>query len=166
MGLETTDPSLPRGLTKHRSKRRSYRIREIVLGDLNNGFLEALSNLSHLRGLRPEDAKSLLLKIKLNPFHKIFVALNESGKVVGTTTLIIEQKFIHDGGLVGHIEDVSVRKGNEGGGVGSALINKALETAQEFGCYKVILDCSKDLTKFYERLGFRKHEVAMRKDLP
>lgn len=166
MRLETTDPSLHRRVTKRRSKRRSYKIREIVLDDLNNGFLEALSNLGLVRGLEPEDAKSLLLKIKLNPFHKIFVALNESGKVVGTTTLIIEQKFIHDGGLVGHIEDVSVRKGNEGGGVGSALIKKALETADEFECYKVILDCSKDLTRFYERLGFRKHEVAMRKDLP
>ncbi|KFM14170.1 hypothetical protein AAA799O18_00780 [Marine Group I thaumarchaeote SCGC AAA799-O18] len=30
--------------------------------------------------------------------------------IIGSTTLFIEQKFIHDSGLVGHIEDVVVRK--------------------------------------------------------
>ena len=153
------------GLVKRRSKRESYRIREVVLDDLNNGFLEALRSLSDIGRLDLEDARRLLLKINVNRFHKIFVALNESGQVVGTTTLIIEQKFIHNGGLVGHIEDVSVRNAHEGRGVGSALVKRALEVAEESGCYKCILDCSKDLTKFYERLGFRKHEVAMRKDL-
>lgn len=165
IGLETTDPMLPRRVTERRTKRRSYRIREIVLDDLNNGFLESLSNLSDVRGLSPEEASTLLLKIRLNPFHKIFVAPNASGKIVGTTTLMIEQKFIHHGGLVGHIEDVSVRKGDEGRGVGRALVRKALEAAEESGCYKCILDCNEDLTKFYGRLGFKKHEVAMRKDL-
>lgn len=165
MGLETIESRMRRGAREYRSKRVSYEIREAVLDDLNSGFLEALANLSDVRGLRSEDAKALLLKIKLNPFHKIYVALNPSGRVVGATTLIIEQKLIHNGGLVGHIEDVSVRKDYEGRGVGSALVKEALATAREFGCYKCILDCNEGLIKFYERLGFRKHEVAMRKDL-
>ncbi len=147
------------------NNRPSYKIREVVLDDLNNGLLESLSNLSDVKGLKPEDAKSLLLKIKLNPLHKIFVAINDRGKIIGTTTLIVEQKIIHSGGLVGHIEDVSVRESYEGRGVGSALVKKALQTAKEFGCYKCILDCKEDLTKFYGRLGFRRHEIGMRKDL-
>ena len=37
--------------------------------------------------------------------------------IIGSTTLLIEQKFIHDGGKVGHIEDVVTRKGYEGFGI-------------------------------------------------
>ena len=154
-----------RGTARRRSRRPSYRIREIDLDDLNHGFLEALSNLSDTRGLDLEDARMLLLKIRINPFHKIFVAVKEDDEVIGTTTLIIEQKFIHNCGLVGHVEDVSVRKDYEGAGVGNALVKKAVESAEKFGCYKCVLDCETRLIKFYEKLGFRKHEIAMRRDL-
>jgi hypothetical protein len=37
-----------------------------------------------------------------------------NNKIVGTTTLFIEPKFINKGMQVGYIEDVSVRKGYEG----------------------------------------------------
>lgn len=59
-----------------------------------------------------ENAKNILKKIKTNPLHKIFVAQSDiNGKIVGTTTLLIEPKFINKGMQVGYIEDVSVRKG-------------------------------------------------------
>ena len=47
----------------------------------------------------------------------IFVAL-DGDRIVGTCTLLIESKFIHDGGIVGHIEDVSVDAKYQGTGVG------------------------------------------------
>jgi glucosamine-phosphate N-acetyltransferase len=165
MGVEPTDKKLQRGTVRRRSRRLSYRVREIDLDDLNHGFLEELSNLSETRGLDPEAARRLLLKIRTNPFHKVFVAVKEDGEVIGTSTLIIEQKFIHNFGLVGHVEDVSVRKAYEGTGVGSSLVKKAVERAKKLGCYKCILDCDTRLTKFYEKLGFRKHEIGMRRDL-
>ena len=62
----------------------------------------------------------ILRKIKQNPDHIIHVAV-DNNKIVGSTTLFIEQKFIHDGGLVGHIEDVVVRKDYEGRGIGMKL---------------------------------------------
>jgi len=155
---------MPRGGRKRDSKLASYEVREVVLDDMDHGFLQALAGLGDTRGLSPREARRILLKVSFNPFHKIFVALKD-GAVVGTTTLIIEQKFIHNGGLVGHIEDVSVRKDQEGRGVGGALVSKALEAARQYGCYKCILDCKENLIGFYERLGFRKHEIEMRKDL-
>jgi N-acetylglutamate synthase-like GNAT family acetyltransferase len=85
--------------------------------------------------------------------------------VIGTASLLVEQKFIHQGGMVGHIEDVSVRLGYEKMGVGTALVRHATEQARKLGCYKVILDCSENLIPFYESLGFRCHAVQMRTEL-
>ena len=80
-------------------------------------------------------------------------------------TLLVEQKFIHNGGRVGHIEDVATRKGFEGMGVGREMIHKLTEISNEYGCYKIILDCDPSVVKFYEKLGFVKKAVTMRLDL-
>jgi predicted N-acetyltransferase YhbS len=88
-----------------------------------------------------------------------------SKAVIGTASLLVEQKFIHQGGMVGHIEDVSVRLGYEKRGIGTALVRHATEQARKLGCYKVILDCSEHLIPFYAALGFRCHAVQMRTDL-
>jgi glucosamine-phosphate N-acetyltransferase len=95
----------------------------------------------------------------------IFVAVDKSGKVIGSITLLLEQKYIHDGGKVGHIEDVVTRKGYAGKGIGSALVNKCINLAKEEKCYKMILDCSPTNILFYKKAGFREHEISMRYDL-
>jgi glucosamine-phosphate N-acetyltransferase len=141
-----------------------YEIRELGAADLDEGFLETLGNLSDLEGLSPEEARKTLATMKRIPLH-IFVAVTSDGQVVGTTTLLVERKFIHRGGLVGHIEDVAVRRGHEGRGVGGSLVTAAVQMAEELGCYKCILDCKDELAAFYEGLGFRRHDVGMRIDL-
>jgi glucosamine-phosphate N-acetyltransferase len=104
-------------------------IREIEYDDIDKGFLEVLENLLS-PDIDNENAKNILKKIKSNPLHKIFVAQdNTNGKIVGTTTLHIEPKFINKGMQVGYIEDVSVRKGYEGLGIGFKLVNHATNYA-------------------------------------
>ena len=138
-------------------------IREIEEDDLEKGFLETLDFLRNASGLDKNKAREILKKIKQNPNHIIHVAIDDK-KVVGTTTLFIEQKLIHDGGLVGHIEDVVVRKDYEGKGVGIRLVTSMLERAKEKNCYKTILDCKDDVKKFYERIGFKTESNGMRYD--
>jgi len=108
-------------------------------------------------------AKEILKKIKQNPNHIIHVAIDDN-KIVASTTLLVEQKFIHDGGLVGHIEDVVVRKEYEGKGIGIKLVMSMLERAKEKNCYKTILDCKDDVKQFYERIGFKRESNGMRYD--
>jgi len=108
-------------------------------------------------------AKEILKKIKQNPNHIIHVAIDDN-KIVGSTTLLVEQKFIHNGGLVGHIEDVVVRKDYEGKGIGIKLVMSMLERAKEKNCYKTILDCKDDVKQFYERIGFKHESNGMRYD--
>jgi glucosamine-phosphate N-acetyltransferase len=136
-------------------------IRKITESDLENGFLETLDSLRQASNLDKNEARAILQKIAQNPDHVIFVALKE-GRVVGATTLIIEQKFIHDGGKVGHIEDVAVSKNLQGEGIGEKIIRFALDYAKKQGCYKTILDCDDKVRPFYEKLGFEAHSHGMR----
>ena len=138
-------------------------IREIEEGDLEKGFLETLDFLRNASDLDKNKANEILKKIKQNPNHIIYVAIDNK-KIVGSTTLLIEQKFIHDGGLVGHIEDVVVRKDYEGKGIGIKLVTSMLERAKEKNCYKTILDCKDDVKQFYERIGFKRESNCMRYD--
>ena len=139
------------------------KIREIEEEDLEKGFLESLDFLRKASNIDKNKAKEILKKIKLNPNHIIHVAIDDK-KIVGSTTLLIEQKFIHDGGLVGHIEDVVVRKDYEGKGIGIKLVTSMLERAKEKNCYKTILDCKDDVKQFYERIGFKRESNCMRYD--
>ena len=136
-------------------------IREIEEDDLERGFLETLDFLRNASSLDKTKAEGILKKIKQNPNHIIHVAI-DGKKIVGTTTLFIEQKFIHDGGLIGHIEDVVVRKDCEGTGIGIKLVLSLLEYAKKKQCYKTILDCNDNIKPFYERIGFKYESNCMR----
>jgi len=139
------------------------KIRQIQETDLFQGFLESLDSLRKTSDLEENKAKGIFEKIKSNPNHIIFVAVLDD-RIVGSTTIFIEPKFIHDGGLVGHIEDVVVSKEQQGKGIGEKLILASLDYAKNCGCYKTILDCTDDVKPFYEKIGFKKHSNAMRFD--
>ena len=138
-------------------------IREIEEDDIEKGFLETLDFLRNASGLDKNKTKEILKKIKQNPDHIIHVAIDDK-KIIGSTTLFIEQKFIHDGGLVGHIEDVVVRKDYEGQGIGMKLVISLLDVAKQRKCYKTILNCEDNLRPFYEKIGFKKATNEMRYD--
>ncbi len=139
-------------------------IRPLRRADLGAGFLESLDSLRSASGMDRETAMRVMDAIEANDGHTTLVA-ERDGRIVGTVTLLIERKFIHDGGLVGHIEDVAVRKGHQRDGIGGALVRAAIAEARRAGCYKVVLECSDDLVPFYEGLGLSRHSVSMRCDL-
>ena len=138
-------------------------IRKIIEPDLKNGFLESLDNLRQTSNLEQNSVKNILKKILENENHIIHVA-ELDGKIVGSTTLLIEQKFIHEGGFVGHIEDVVVNKEFEGRGIGMKLVLSLLDIAKEKKCYKTILNCEDKLIPFYEKIGFKQKSTEMRFD--
>ena len=138
-------------------------IRKIIESDLENGFLESLDNLRLATNLEHNSAKSILEGILENENHIVHVA-ELDGKIVGSTTLLIEQKFIHEGGFVGHIEDVVVKKEFEGQEIGMKLVLSLLDVANEKKCYKTILNCEDELIPFYEKIGFKQKSNEMRFD--
>ena len=113
--------------------------------------------------MKPRKAGIIFDKISKNPQQVIYVA-EENSKIIGSASILIEQKFIHDGGKVGHIEDVVVRKEFQGKGVGKQIVVALLRYAEKQGCYKTILDCADELIPFYENIGFKRHSNSMRFD--
>ncbi len=138
-------------------------IRELKKEDLQNGFLTSLDSLSEASNIDKNKAETIFEKINANPDYIIAVA-EIDGKIVGSTTLLIESKFIHNGGLVGHIEDVVVNKNYQGQKIGEKIMKFLLEISKKRGCYKTILDCTDDVKPFYNKLGFRQVSVEMRLD--
>ena len=129
-------------------------IRKLKKDDLQNGFLTTLDSLRQTSNIEAKKAEEIFEKINSTPEYIIAVA-ELDGKIIGATTLLIEQKFIHDGGLVGHIEDVVVDKNYQGQRIGEKIMKYLLEIAKNQGCYKTILDCTDDVKQFYEKLGFK-----------
>jgi glucosamine-phosphate N-acetyltransferase len=139
----------------------------IAVGDLNaldlsRGFLETLSGLSEANLTFEEAVKVLRNRLRSGIYTYVARAGEE---VAGTATLLVEDKFIHNGGRVGHIEDVAVHPGYQKQGIGAALIEHAVSEAKRLGCYKVILNCYEHVAPFYEKLGFRRQDLGMRLDL-
>ena len=138
-------------------------IRQIENDDLWKGFLTTLDSLRQASNISREKAQEVFEKIKKNPDHIIAVAILDE-KVVGAATLLIEPKFIHEGGNVGHIEDVVVDKNYQGQKIGEKIIVYLLEQAKNKKCYKTILDCVDNVKPFYEKLGFKHNANALRFD--
>jgi glucosamine-phosphate N-acetyltransferase len=138
-------------------------IRKLQKEDLLNGFLQTLDSLRKTSDIDTNTAKKIFDKINSNPDHVVAVAIME-GRIVGSTTLLIETKFIHNGGKVGHIEDVVVDKEHQRNGIGEKIITYLLKYAKEQGCYKTILDCADEVKPFYEKLGFKHNANALRFD--
>ena len=138
-------------------------IRELKEDDIQKGFLKTLDTLRQTSSITQEKALEIFKEIKINPKHIIIIA-ELNGEIIGTTTLLVEPKFIHQGGKVGHIEDVAVRKEFQGRKIGQKIIKFVLQIAKNQGCYKTILDCSDDVKSFYEEIGFKQHSNELRFD--
>ena len=124
-----------------------------------------LTLLEQLTVVGDFDYISTYHKIKDNLNLHIFVAENLNEKIVGMASILIEQKFIHKGGKVGHIEDVVVDKDFRKMDIGTSLIDKCVEIAQSEKCYKVILDCDEKVSSFYSKCGFQQFGISMKKIL-
>lgn len=129
-------------------------------------FLELLAHLSPPVSLqRAKHIYSLSLSMSSN--HYVYVAEVE-GKIVGTATMLIENKFTcgtdKDGrNKVAHLEDVVVLPEFRKMGVASALVGSIIERAKREPCRKIVLSCRDNLAEFYDSLGFA--EVGLQMDI-
>lgn len=138
-------------------------IRKLQKGDLQKGFLTSLDSLRKASDLDMAQAIKIFEKITSNPDHIVLVA-ELDGRIAGCITLLIEQKFIHRGGKIAHMEDLAVDERYQGRDIGQQLMEHAINYAKTRGCYKIVLVCPDNVKAFHERFGFKPHENALRFD--
>ena len=138
-------------------------IRPIELKDLNEQYLDLLSNLYEKMNYDSYPFSQIEEFYQhLNEHHYILV-IEDSDEdiIVGTGTIIIEPKISHNFGLVGHIEDVIVHPHYQRLGIGKVIVEKLVSYAKSKDCYKCILDCVNDKIPFYEKCNFIRKGVEM-----
>jgi glucosamine-phosphate N-acetyltransferase len=140
-----------------------FRLRRLQAEDYSKGYCQLLSVLTQV-GEIPEPAfQTTLQRIDSQPdtYNILVLEEEETGALAATGTLLIEQKFVHNTGKVGHVEDIVVSPDFQRRGLGKKMIEALLEIARGRGCYKVILDCSEEVLAFYEKCGLARRGVLM-----
>ena len=141
-------------------------IRNISSNDFNKSYLDLLNQLSPINFQNFSKLKFTQFIKKLPINHHIYVIEDlEINKIIGTITIIIESKIIHDFGKVCHIEDLVVELGYQNLKLGTKLLNFAIKKGKQEKCYKVILDCSNEYKNYYIKKGFYNSGNEMRRDI-
>ena len=91
---------------------------------------------------------------------EIFVARLDD-KIIGSITLIYDQKFINNYALYAHIEDVVVDENYRELKIGSKLLDYAKNRSIEKNCLKCTLTCSKEISSFYLKNNFQEKGIQM-----
>lgn len=140
--LESTDgPLFPASLISPEviaSLPTDYTIRPLRRSDFKRGYLDVLRVLTTVGEISEEqwDQRFDWIASRNDEYYMLVVCDGED-RVVGTGSLIVERKFIHSLGLVGHIEDIAVEKGQQGKKLGLRIIQALDYVAAQVGCYKV-----------------------------
>ena len=98
----------------------------------------------------------------LTDSHKMFVCIYNITIPIGIITLLIEQKLIHGGAKIGHIEDLVVQKNFRHLKIGKKLLEHCIDYATHQECYKIILNCHESLENYYTFNHFHKSGIQMR----
>lgn len=134
---------------------KGYHLRPLASDDFMRAHFKLLSTLSTSPPLAPSTYANMFNALKANGGYYILVLVERAtDELVLSGTLILERKFIHGGGLAGHIEDIIVSEAVQGRGLGATLVRGLRELGVSLGCYKIILDCQEPKVGFYEKCGF------------
>ncbi|MCK8433810.1 GNAT family N-acetyltransferase [Streptomyces sp. D2-8] len=97
-----------------------------------------------------------LERLSADPNQRLVVAVRE-GRVVGTLQLTIIPGLSRRGATRSIIEGVRIHADERGSGLGTRLIEWAIDESRDQGCQLVQLTSDRtrtDAHRFYERLGF------------
>ena len=135
-------------------------LRELIFTDYEAYLKLMLEFTNYAYHITSEQFQLQLDKMNHNKLTKIIVLILDN-KIIGAGTIFRIEKLHNN--PIGQIEDVIISEKYRGKGYGNILIKKLVDIGlNEFGCYKIILNCLDHNTKFYEKCGFKKVGVEMK----
>jgi len=115
----------------------TYTIRPIRRSDYSAGFLDVLRVLTSVGDVSVTRWNERYDWMNRRSDEYFILCVLEGTKIMGTGAMVVERKFIHDLGLVGHIEDIAVARDQQGKKLGLRIIQALDFVAERVGCYKV-----------------------------
>lgn len=137
------------------------KIREITLDDLDRVY--ELMNILYKGKLKYDRFKEIY-KLKLQDKNSYYIVAIENDNIVGVLTSELQEK-LHRDKLQLFIEDLIVEESKRNNGIGSSLLENAINYAKNNNCEVVELTSYKDeikAHKFYENNGFINHSIKFK----
>ncbi|MEU4985074.1 GNAT family N-acetyltransferase [Streptomyces sp. NPDC021969] len=106
-------------------------------------------------------------RLRVDPNQHLVVAVRD-GRVVGTLQLTIVPGLSRRGATRSIVEGVRIHGDERGSGLGTQLIEWAIDESRRQGCHLVQLTSDKtrtDAHRFYERLGFEASHTGFKLQL-
>lgn len=135
-----------------------YDIRNLQIDDYDKSYVNLLNQLSKIDNMNKITFANLYPNL---PKNIIVIENLDTNLIVASGTLLLEQKIIHNGSKIGHIEDIVIDVHHRGYGLGKLLMKRLLNVAKKENCYKVILNCTDPLIKFYQKFDFYVKDNSM-----
>lgn len=140
----------------------NYFVRKLNKSDYNKNYFELLKQLTSIDPNKISKSNFNKMLEGLGKKHLIYVIEDlKKNIIIGSITILVEKKIIHNLGTVIHIEDVVIHKDYRKKGLSNKLINLSKEIAKKNKAYKIILNCSDSLELFYNKHGFKKKNIQM-----
>uniref|UniRef100_A0A914BWD7 Glucosamine 6-phosphate N-acetyltransferase n=1 Tax=Acrobeloides nanus TaxID=290746 RepID=A0A914BWD7_9BILA len=131
-------------------------MRPLSSNDYKNGYLALLEQLTTVGDIHEIQWKKTFDRMcNSGMYYVVVIEEINTHKIVGNSTLFLEQKFIHNCVLRGRVEEVVVDKEYNGQGLGKALMTLLVALAEHLGVYKLSLECRPHLVGFYEQFGYK-----------
>ena len=136
------------------------KIREILFEDIES-IIDMLQDISSFKPSKSVHKKILNNFLKQN--HVNGYVFTKNNIIVGYGAIVFEKKI--RGGIVGHIEDIVVKKDYRGQNIGKFIISHLIKISNNNKCYKISLVCKKNNVGFYEECGLNIDGISMSKIL-
>ena len=135
---------------------------------MNSYFFRKLTNNDYISYLKliQQFRTTSYTKEKFDDFisslHQTdIIVMMKENQIIASGTILYETKLIHNISLYAHIEDIIVDNQFRKQGIGKLLIEYLVQCCKNKNCYKILLDCQKELIPFYEKNKFQENGVQM-----
>lgn len=124
-------------------------IRRVEPTDYEKGHCALLAQLTQVGEISAESYGTRLRRMQScgDTYTTLVIEDLSTSTIIASATLLIELKFVHGCGSVGHIEDVVVKDGYRGKNLGLKIVAALHEIARIKGCYKVHKQTQRKQTK-------------------
>jgi len=139
----------------------SYLLEHYNLEEVKKSYLHLLSMLTTVEDLSNNLFENCVISIGTQgDIIVAYIIVDKQVIITGSGTIFIEQKIIHGGRNVGHIEDIVVHSDYRGQDIAKNILSILKDIAKNKNCYKCILNCKEELEIFYVKNGYIKRGIC------